>query len=409
MTSDQPLLDAIMLASDAPDVDMAPLACRACRHRKSRCDKALPKCSACTRRKRACEYARAPKQRSSPAPLPPSDRWRHSPRYTEDHGPVQTIDLPTMLFLDPNIISHGQVETVQVPIAIPDHILPFVGDFGDIVATATKSFEHIDPWMSFISRKRFFDLHLTSSFRNRPDVVLLVLALKLIATLPSPGLRSPRTPLYHALKQFYLETETSSILSIQVLQAGILIALYEVGHGIYPAAFLSIGACARYAHVMGLGFKAGTGINKVLTLLEFEERRRVWWAIVILDRFVNIGCPGRPFATADPKLSDILPVNDEAWDEGVSRNASRVLHLSDCFADISLRPFCTGTPSPYLRRHRGKRVDLRIYARPPASLAKFWSTTPTIPTPTRKHPSSSTELLKQCYRPRSRAWNQTTT
>nr|POE63698.1 hypothetical protein CFP56_04601 [Quercus suber] len=317
MTSDQPLLDAIMQVSDGPDVDTALLACISCKQRKSKCDKLLPRCSSCIRRKRTCEYARLPKRDVSPPSVHVVDRLRHSSRSHEDHGPVQTIDLPTMLFLDPNIISHGQVETVQNPVRIPDHILALIGDFGDIVVVVSKAIEHIDPWMPFISKKRFFDLHLTTSFHNRADVVLLSLALKLIATLPLPGVRNPRTPLYNAIKQFYLEVETSSILSIQVLQAGVLIALYELGHGIYPAAFLSIGACARYAHVMGLGFRGGTSVNKVLTLLEFEERRRVWWAIVILDRFVSIGCPGRPFATADPKLSDILPVNDEAWAEGV--------------------------------------------------------------------------------------------
>jgi hypothetical protein len=32
---------------------------------------------------------------------------------------------------------------------------------------------------------------------------------------------------------------------------------------------------------------------------------------------VSIGCPGRPFATADPKLDDFLPADDAAWDQGV--------------------------------------------------------------------------------------------
>ena len=36
--------------------------------------------------------------------------------------------------------------------------------------------------------------------------------------------------------------------------------------------------------------------------------------------FVSIGCPGRPFATADPRADDILPADDTAWDQGVSWN-----------------------------------------------------------------------------------------
>ena len=33
---------------------------------------------------------------------------------------------------------------------------------------------------------------------------------------------------------------------------------------------------------------------------------------------MSIGCPGRPFATADPKLDDLLPADDATWDQGVS-------------------------------------------------------------------------------------------
>ena len=36
---------------------------------------------------------------------------------------------------------------------------------------------------------------------------------------------------------------------------------------------------------------------------------------------MSIGCPGRPFATADPRLDDLLPADDVAWDQGVGRNA----------------------------------------------------------------------------------------
>jgi hypothetical protein len=32
---------------------------------------------------------------------------------------------------------------------------------------------------------------------------------------------------------------------------------------------------------------------------------------------MSIGCPGRPFATADPHLDDLLPAGDAAWNQGV--------------------------------------------------------------------------------------------
>jgi hypothetical protein len=192
-----------------------------------------------------------------------------------------------MLFLDPGILLHVQVETPPAAPPVPAHILRLIGGMDEIRVTASKFFEHIHLWMPFVSKKRFYDLYLQSSFQSRPDVVLLLLSLKLITTLPPTSPRNPRTPLYHAAKHFYLEVEGSSIFSITVLQAGVLLALYELGHAIYPAAFLSIGACARYAHALGINVSRMLHTRKVLTLVEVEERRRVWWAIVILDRFVH--------------------------------------------------------------------------------------------------------------------------
>jgi hypothetical protein len=146
----------------------------------------------------------------------------------------------------------------------------------EIRVTASKFFEHIHLYLPFVSKKRVYELCLRPSFHPRPDVVLIFLSIKLITTFPPTSPRNPRTPLYHATKHFYVEVEGSSIVSLAVLQAGVLLALYELGHAIYPAAFLSIGACTLYAHALGINFSRTLKTRKVLALVEVEERRRVW-------------------------------------------------------------------------------------------------------------------------------------
>ncbi|KAJ5728920.1 uncharacterized protein N7483_003428 [Penicillium malachiteum] len=297
-------------------LDPAPQACQSCRSRKRKCDRALPRCASCAKHDRPCEYWRpAPTPRSVTA-CTPENPWFISPP-NDDNPNIQSIDFSSILFLDPGLLQHGLVETVRFAPPVPPHILHLLGDLDEIRLTAERFFNHIHRWMPFISKKRFYDLYLLPSFQTRSELVLLFLAMKLITTFPPTGSQSHRTALYHAAKHFHLMTE--ECLSILVLQAGLLIALYELGNGIYPAAYLSIGACARYAYALGINVCETVPKKKVLTLVEVEERRRVWWAIVVLDRFISIGCPGRPFATADPKLDDLLPSDDTAWDEGIVR------------------------------------------------------------------------------------------
>jgi hypothetical protein len=109
----------------------------------------------------------------------------------------------------------------------------------------------------------------------------------LCSTTPPDGVSGAKTTLYHITKRYYFEVETAGTLSIHVLQAAVIIAIYEVCHAIYPAAYLTVGACARYASVLGidkLGLDLMGDSLGPLSWTEVEERRRLWWAVLLLDR-----------------------------------------------------------------------------------------------------------------------------
>lgn len=179
-----------------------------------------------------------------------------------------------MMFLDPYVLQQGQIDIPQPGNSIPAHILHLLGDIDSIHSYATEFFSHDHTLMSFISKPRFYSYHLNSQscIPNRPETILLLLSLKLITTLPPTNPRNPQTPLYQAIKHYCLEVETSNVPSLPILQAEILIALYEMGHGIYPAAYLTIGACARYAYALGINCNKRLNVRRVLTMVEMEER-----------------------------------------------------------------------------------------------------------------------------------------
>ncbi|KAH6956417.1 mate-domain-containing protein [Fusarium avenaceum] len=66
-----------------------------------------------------------------------------------------------------------------------------------------------------------------------------------------------------------------------------------------------------------------------------EEQRRTWWAIFVLDRFINIDTSGMPFAAPEPCPDELLPVNDEDW--ALGKTLSIEEQMSSTISSLSKR------------------------------------------------------------------------
>ncbi|KAJ4293477.1 hypothetical protein N0V90_008760 [Kalmusia sp. IMI 367209] len=127
-----------------------------------------------------------------------------------------------------------------------------------------------------------------------------------------------QSPLYVHVKNLIALLELAEDFNIDLLHCRILICFYEMGHGLHTAAFLSLAASARAARVFGLHKKAWHTINEEQDILELEEQKRAWWAIVNLDRFMGL-CHGEALLlTEDPEITDTLPIEDLLWSESSS-------------------------------------------------------------------------------------------
>ena len=123
-------------------------------------------------------------------------------------------------------------------------------------------------------------------------------------------------------------------MSLHILQATILIAVHGIGHCIYPAGYLTVGHCARIGIMFGLhDLKNATQLFKdpdTWTLR--EEERRTWWAVLLLDRsveiqkrrayvnnlrFIQAGTNCLPLVAKEPLESDLLPCDDSSWNQGI--------------------------------------------------------------------------------------------
>lgn len=195
------------------------------------------------------------------------------------------LDLVAASCLDPDHFILTQLEILKIDVGITNPVANLVGSVSDIHATAETFFQTIHIWMPIVSKKQFHESLLERLAFRRPETFLLVLAMKLCSSRAMVA----RSMLYRTVKQFYFDVESSGRLSVQVLQAAILIALYELGHGIYPAVIISVGNCARIGLLLGIDRYLTTwGHVPGVPWIEHEERRRVWWMIIALDRYMQL-------------------------------------------------------------------------------------------------------------------------
>jgi hypothetical protein len=181
------------------------------------------------------------------------------------------------------------LEIPRLDVGIPDEVAYHLGDNHQVRETASKFFQ--ESWLPIISRKRYLAAILNPLSPSRRPTALLALCMKLCCSSAYDEESPRKNSLYKLVKKFYSEVESTQDLCVEVLQAAILIAIFEIGDAVYPAAYLTVGVCARYGIAMGLDKinkdRMGERYDRMGSWMEIEERRRAWWAILILDRFVT--------------------------------------------------------------------------------------------------------------------------
>ncbi|KAH8899364.1 hypothetical protein GQ53DRAFT_836418 [Thozetella sp. PMI_491] len=314
-------------------------ACAACRKQKRKCDKTLPTCSLCSRMGRPCDYAdsQPPPTADDLATLqsrlrelehrlskqeqesPPAIAEREPAPLANPRGPLwkgaQANRFPAAMFLDIDCFKWASMTVPRPSVEIPMEVLEVLGRGNTVQDAASSYFESIHCWFPIVSKKRMaIGIPMWDA---GPDLAMLFLAMKLVTAPPVQGTRAVDNPLYPMARRFLSLLESSGTVSLQYVQALVLLAIYEMGHAVYPAAWMTVGACSRYADILGIpSFRESTAIMGTLsTWTEAEERRRVWWGIFILDRVISLGNKKR-FCAPEPGDKDMLPVSDQAWDDG---------------------------------------------------------------------------------------------
>ncbi|KAL7904110.1 hypothetical protein GGI35DRAFT_242218 [Trichoderma velutinum] len=283
-------------------------ACTFCRRRKRACDRKLPGCSNCKSRGQTCDYSNgSTEDTQNPLASVYLSISSDSPRFPEAY------------FLDHRVFQQSRQSAPGVRLLASPQITIYVGDLQNIV---TEYIQRIHWWIPILSRNQLL-LSLESPLAGtETDLLLLVLAMKVLLWNPSAEHSTntnPRTEGYLLARRAIDEAVLAGAMSCRLLQAQILLAVFELGHAIYPAAYLSVGACARYGTALGVDASLSPDFrlqNPSIRRLDIEEQRRTWWMVLILDRFTQLGNPQRPLSTADIQRDSLLPSDEESFDQG---------------------------------------------------------------------------------------------
>ncbi|OTA95000.1 hypothetical protein M434DRAFT_236786 [Hypoxylon sp. CO27-5] len=244
----------------------ARFACIACRRLKRKCPKELPSCSLCVRLEKRCEYP--PRARnlhentshestSSESSNRETDVQLLGDPSTELHlafrkgavpGRGDIYAFPAMYFLDSEVcIKPLSSDSAQPVIPTP----PSNGLSSEVLTVCEKYFSTIHQWLPILSKKRV-RRHIAEN-GSAPDCPshLLFLCMKLVSELLPSEIPARANKTYMQVLETLLRVENSRLPCLQLLQSVILISIYEIGHAIYPAAYLRVGHASRLCIMMG--------------------------------------------------------------------------------------------------------------------------------------------------------------
>ncbi|KAL6900060.1 hypothetical protein GGI43DRAFT_56031 [Trichoderma evansii] len=256
-------------------------ACTRCSIQKRRCDRAIPECGLCQRLGQICKYE-VSSSVSSSAPTP---------------------------------LSSSKVEILMPETFGPSHVKDAIMQrLGSITPDSvfSKYAQSIEPWFPIISHR--LQSQLPSSWTDASlDFTLLGLCIVMLSANPPPSSEVGSRP--SEFKSWYLCSKSCIALieglginSIEIVLARLFVSLFEVAHGFYPAAYISIGATARAADALA----AHSGIfaspfHSSNNKAERQETILIWCGICILERYISVESGLRPSLT-DPLTDNVQNV-----------------------------------------------------------------------------------------------------
>ncbi|KAF7531365.1 hypothetical protein G7Z17_g13731 [Cylindrodendrum hubeiense] len=327
--------------SESPmDTERAHRACEKCTRTKKKCDKALPACSRCTRLTTTCCYDFI---YTAPATAVVDSGYMLSSKPTDLTGPGSILD-PAFAISSETIMSLLSSRNINWREA------------------AERYFETMNPWLTIVHPELFAirvdnldsapSSAAGSSAPRDPVVALLIVCMQLATQYDDEAVAAedPRIfedrdmidlPAYRAAKRILGILRGLSAPSVELVQCTILLALFEFGHGDVMRAYVTIGDANTMALAMGIRPGKYVDADKEAPVAyDDEERRCVYWSMLVLDRLIHVDCSliHMPLQVPAPAVDDLLPTSNISWNNQMqSRTIQR--YPAGVAAAVPVGPF----------------------------------------------------------------------
>lgn len=169
---------------------------------------------------------------------------------------------------------------------------------------SARYFRHYHPHLPIISRTRFYKNLITLGTSPAADFSALLLSLCLVTYAPASGcpFGQDGTPamelqhLYLTVRSIFAQVQVTCSPSVYLIQAGLIIALFEYTRFQPENAFATIASVVRMAYAARIHLNHSDQDRARVVpdqgtmtdlLQENEEAANTWWGIVIYERYVR--------------------------------------------------------------------------------------------------------------------------
>ncbi|KAJ9488006.1 hypothetical protein VN97_g5301 [Penicillium thymicola] len=231
------------------------------------------------------------------------------------------LPVPDWADLTPSNLRH----TLEAQVSL------IVGDGLQLQAAAALYFRTVHTWFPIVS-ETCYNIQLSSArvqmATSPSDLSLLTLCMALVCKEPMEGeLPLSTRSMYASLKAFVALLEAMGTNSLEILQGRLLLTIFEIGHAMYPAAYMSTAANVHTA--ISLGINAPCEDLRIRDRQKAEEAQQTWRGITITDRYVSLE-NGQAPSTYRGRPLDVMGDNrdTEDWAKVKVDSFTKLAHAS---------------------------------------------------------------------------------